>query len=437
MNYWKIESFLLMLFFILIFSLNCAEKKEDSNITVIDSTAPSAPSNLMAYATTGIINLNWMKSMENDVAKYRLYRSTSSILNLKNINFSNHQKPNFHENGYIEEKGTSFSDTDVEVGITYYYRVSAFDSSNNESNKSNQIIITYGDLVPPAKPLDLKAIEGLKKGEISLTWTANSESDLMGYNIYISANSKTYSYLATSTTNSYAVTDLKPGIEYFLFITAVDTASNESLYSNIVVSTAYGDIIAPAKPVGISAQSGNFAGEIYLAWTGNTETDFLAYNIYIAAQGGSDFAFLASPQENYYTIKDLSPGKGYFFKISAIDSSNNESEYSEQVFAKAKGDNTAPLAPTDLSANQGDATGKIILNWKANTETDIKKYKIYLLSTSENVFFNIDNTVGNPPDTTYIATGLVSGTTYFFKVSAVDDSKNESELSNLTGVKAP
>jgi len=78
------------------------------------------------------------------------------------------QKISFAEQGYIEETGMFFADTDVVMESTYYYRVTSVDKSNNESGKSGQVVITFGDHAAPVKPAGLTALTGSRKGEIAL-----------------------------------------------------------------------------------------------------------------------------------------------------------------------------------------------------------------------------------------------------------------------------
>lgn len=80
-------------------------------------------------------------------------------------------------------------------------------------------------------------------------------------------------------------------------------------------------------------------------------------------------------------------------------------------------DTVTPAAPTNLTATPGNGTA--LLKWNKSTEFDIHSYKVYR---------NTTNTPGTAtelgivihPDTTYLATGLTNGTTYYFWVKAVD-----------------
>src|SRR5206468_2788644 len=74
------------------------------------------------------------------------------------------------------------------------------------------------------------------------------------------------------------------------------------------------------------------------------------------------------------------------------------------------------------------ATSSAILTWTPNTETDLASYRVYQ-STVQGVYGAAIATV--PAGTAgYTATGLAIGTTYYFRITAVDSANNESQPSN-------
>jgi len=71
-------------------------------------------------------------------------------------------------------------------------------------------------------------------------------------------------------------------------------------------------------------------------------------------------------------------------------------------------------------------SGTATLTWNVSTSTDVASYKVYI-GTSSGVY-GPPISVGNV--TTYQAANLQQGATYFFTVTAVDTSNNESGHSN-------
>ncbi|MFA5404083.1 MAG: DUF2341 domain-containing protein [Ignavibacteria bacterium] len=80
-------------------------------------------------------------------------------------------------------------------------------------------------------------------------------------------------------------------------------------------------------------------------------------------------------------------------------------------------DTVTPAIPTGLSASGTNLSA--ILQWSKNTEFDIAQYSIYQNTTNNPVTATFKGTVIHP-DTTYYATGLTNGTSYYFWIKAED-----------------
>jgi hypothetical protein len=92
---------------------------------------PTAPSNLQATTSTSSITLSWTASTQGTypIAGYAIYRGTSQ----------GNESPT--PIATVGSDTTTYTDTDVISGITYYYYVKAFDNENppNYSQASNEI----------------------------------------------------------------------------------------------------------------------------------------------------------------------------------------------------------------------------------------------------------------------------------------------------------
>lgn len=72
-------------------------------------------------------------------------------------------------------------------------------------------------------------------GDVKVTWQANREPDLAGYFVYYGTHNGFYQYrLAVGRQTEYTIRDLTPGETYWIAVTAVDTAGNESAFSEQV-----------------------------------------------------------------------------------------------------------------------------------------------------------------------------------------------------------
>ncbi len=94
--------------------------------------------------------------------------------------------------------------------------------------------------------------------------------------------------------------------------------------------------------------------------------------------------------------------------------------------AQCSSDASPPAAPTGLSAAGGD--GIVDLAWNANGEPDLDGYHVYRATASGGPYSRVN---GAPlAQESYTDSGVSNGTTYYYVVTAVDTSGNESGDSN-------
>lgn len=99
---------------------------------VFDSTPPPVPSELTANSGEGQIQLSWEQSQADDLRGYHVYRARSSF------NKASGKDPINSE----PLTRSSYTDSTVQNGTTYYYRVTAIDEHDNESSPSNKVTVT-------------------------------------------------------------------------------------------------------------------------------------------------------------------------------------------------------------------------------------------------------------------------------------------------------
>lgn len=137
----------------------------------------------------------------------------------------------------------TFSITLVE-GMDYAYYFTASDERGAPATPTEEI--EGPDVIEteaPATPTNLTVTTSEERGELILSWSANSEEDLGGYNLYrsttsyeSSTNGSGYELIATvdAATTSYFDRNLDDGRVYYYVITAFDSLGNESPYSGEV-----------------------------------------------------------------------------------------------------------------------------------------------------------------------------------------------------------
>src|SRR5262249_52473587 len=119
---------------------------------------------------------------------------------------------------------TSFADTEVTQGTTFYYRVRAYSTTQGSSTYSNEANATTP--IPPAAPTNLTATAapGMK---INLAWTDNSNNET-GFKIERKATSTgTYVQITTVGQNAQSYQDqdaaLQAGTTYYYRVRAYST----------------------------------------------------------------------------------------------------------------------------------------------------------------------------------------------------------------------
>jgi len=183
----------------------------------IPASIPSTPTDLSAAAiSAGRVDLIWNDSA--DAVTYNIKRATVSGGPYMLI---------------ASVSGTDYSDMALSESTTYYYVISTANSVGQSGDSAQAAVTTLA--APPATPVGLAAIAG--DGSVSLTWNANSESDLAGYHVYRSTiPGSGYTRQNNVLLNSPAFTDnyVSYYTTYYYVVTAVDRDSLESPVSSQV-----------------------------------------------------------------------------------------------------------------------------------------------------------------------------------------------------------
>ena len=75
----------------------------------------------------------------------------------------------------------------------------------------------------------ISATQIANAASLSLTWNANTESDLAGYKVYFGTSSGSYGTpIDVGNVTEYELTGLDEGVRYYVALTAYDTSNNES-----------------------------------------------------------------------------------------------------------------------------------------------------------------------------------------------------------------
>jgi len=281
----------------------------------------------------------------------------------------------------------------------------ALDKAGNwEETKSSVIIV---DNTPPAAPTGLAGSQD--NLQVNLSWTANSETDILGYNIYRDGT-KVNTELRTWTNYSDLILS---GKTYIYNVTAVDRIGNESPFSGSISITT-----VSTAPVITYPRSGAFFADPEIVVRGNTEpgavveifVNGLSQGTSIASSGGSFTLSETSIFEGENTLIAVSTNS---YGVTGPESST------VTVFLDLR-----PQPPAGLAATSGDTVATI--TWDTNSESDFQGYNIYRDGSQ----LNSDMLT----ETTFTDTRLTNGKTYTYTVTAVDSRGTESDQTSSVTV---
>ena len=191
---------------------------------------------------------------------------------------------------------------------------------------------------------------------------------------------------------------------------------DEVRISNIVRSPQEFNLQLPPKNLTVSLSGSN----VTLNWqNGGGAVPLMRYKIYRGSDSLS-LSLIDSTSSLSRIISGLGAGL-YYFRVSAVDSTGFEGAKSLAVNVNII--NNPPSAPQNLTATAGN--GQVTLKWNKNTEADFLKYRIYMGSDSTTLTLK-DSTSASISDTAISITQLLNGSTYYFRVSAMDSARLES-----------
>jgi hypothetical protein len=247
-----------------------------------------------------------------------------------------------------------------------YYTLRAVDKNGKERVRSFPFLVQIADETPPAIPVGLKGSIN-QVGVASISWAANTDSDLLGYRVFRSNSLGEERVEVTKVILSKPVWVDTVNIrvlnkKIYYSVVAVDKNYNPSDYS-VSLALNRPDVIAPTAPVFTRTEVGK--DTITLAWIGSVSDDVAQYELTRIEKEErlSRRMRLWSSSEPLISYKDhiLVPGRTYQYRITVTDSSGNTSESTSREIIFEPGYRPAV---TELKDSVDREAKKIVLRWK-------------------------------------------------------------------------
>ena len=398
-----------------------------------DQSAPGAPSDLIISLDDDQfqqVTLNWTAPVTDrngneltGLASFEIYRSRDNNTSFALI-------------ATVSSDQVSFVDTSVELLTTYFYAIRAVDQAGNAGPRSQPVSVTTRGF---AIPRNVRATAGEQK--ITLTWTANTEPELTGYEIlrFTDPTDETPDKTFSSVLTTYVDTPVTADQPFVYRVRAVGPSNIKSELSSPVSAQATAPAPVLAAPRNVQARGG--IGHITITWSANTEIELTGYRVMRytdPAQTEAEATF--TTVNTTYVDSPLVSGQTYIYRVQAIGTNNEESERSLYASATVSDDQSAPGAPSDLIVSLDETNFQLVtLSWTAPTKdsnnnelTGLTSFEIYR-SRDNNTSFALIATVSSN-QVNYKDTSVELLTRYFYAIRAVDQNGNAGPRSQPVSV---
>lgn len=358
------------------------DKIDYIDIASTGTSVPATPTGLTAAAGNGQVSLSWTAS--SGATSYNIYRSTTA----------GGEGSTAYRIGITT---TSFTDTGLTNGTTYFYQVTAVNSAG-ESGKSSEVAATptgavvgtgagltgqyFNDMTltnlvltrtdatvnfswgtgspDPSIPVDHFSARwtGQVQPQFTQTYTFYTESD-DGVRLWVNGQALINNWTDHAPTENSATIALVAGqkydikMEYYengggavaqLLWSSPSTTKQAIPTSQLYVVTG----TAPSAPTGLTATAGN--AQASLTWTASSGAT--SYNMYRSTTSGGEGStpYKTGITSTSFTDTGLTNGSKYYYQVSAINGAG-ESAKSGEVSATPQAPSLpAPWVDADIGA---------------------------------------------------------------------------------------
>ena len=250
------------------------------------------------------------------------------------------------------------------------------------------------------RPVTAKAEYIASSGKPYIKWEAVTGA--VKYEVYRSGSKNgTYKRLGTTEKLNYTDKTASAGYTYFYKVKAVNAAGSKSGYSAVVAG-----VCRCPKPVAVPDYLSS-TGKPYIKW--KAVTGAAKYEVYRAASKDGKYTKVAVTTKLNYTDKDAAVGQSYYYKIKAVSKVRTAANSVFSAAVKATCHCAKPAVKITTSSS-----GAPKLTW--NAVDGAAKYEVYRATSKAGKYTRYDTTT----KTSYTNTSAKAGTTYYYKIKAVN-----------------
>ncbi|MGO4529476.1 glycoside hydrolase family 6 protein [Paenibacillus sp. 2TAF8] len=201
------------------------------------NTAPAAPASVTATAGNAQVTLTWAASTgaTSYTVKRALTASGPFVTVAANVS------------------GTSYTNTGLTNGTTYYYVVTASNAAGESVNSASAMATPAAVATAPAAPTALTATAG--NAQVSLAWTASAGATSYNVKRALTAAGPFTTIASNVTATSYTNTGLTNGTTYYYVVSAVNAAGQSA--NSTVASATPAAVVVPTSNLVVQYRAGD------------------------------------------------------------------------------------------------------------------------------------------------------------------------------------
>ncbi|NKE72133.1 fibronectin type III domain-containing protein [Candidatus Manganitrophus noduliformans] len=354
--------------------------------------------------------LSWDANTENDLGGYKVYYGTSSGSYGAPVDVGNQ---------------TSFTVNGLSSSQTYYFAVSAYNTSGAESGYSNEVSKSFGDTTAPT--LSAIAAGSITSAGATISWSTNeAATSQVEYGVTTSYGSSSALNSTLVTGHSRVLSGLNPSTTYHYRVISRDAAGNTGTSGDRTFTTsAAPDTTAPAIS-GIGASNITTTAAT-ISWTTNESSDTQIQYGTTTSYGSSTTLNTTLTTNHSQQVTGLLPATLYHYRVRSRDGAGNLATSGDRTFTTAAPPDTTAPTLSNIAASNIASTSAVI-TWSTN-ETATSQVE-YGTTTS----YGSSSALGATPVTSHSRTlsGLSPATTYNYRVISQDGAGNISVSGNRT-----
>ncbi|MCZ6676390.1 MAG: hypothetical protein O7E52_03985 [Candidatus Poribacteria bacterium] len=216
------------------FALVAGENLVDFQTNIDEARRISfAPSDLVAEVVSGSVMLKWEAPINPSVDGYTVLRRTAG-------------EPEFQQISEAPVRGLSFTDTEIENGVEFTYKVRPVDGSGQTLEFDSLEVRVTPDVIPDAP----KGLIATRNGDqIILNWTKSTQQ-INGYTIYRNhTGHEPWTPIASVSpaTSTFADVNVYPNLRYFYTIAATNRSGGPGEFSEVADAAIPGETEVPPE----------------------------------------------------------------------------------------------------------------------------------------------------------------------------------------------